>query len=276
MATITLTSGGTDVLSDLLGANDIVTGLLANIVSGDSLEAGAGTDVLQITGGASGDTVTIAADSASNQVSSVDGVVFTGFELFDFTSFAGTVTFTAGTSTTQFSFSGGSGDDIVTGATAISGTGNASNNILTGNEGANTLTGLAGSDTLIGNDGNDTLIGTNNTTAVIEKDILTGGDGNDIYVLGTTTDAFYKANGTNDYALIQGFVDTEDTVRLHKPGTTDKYYLGTASTIGAGTGIYFDTNTSGSLNAGDDLVGFLKGVTLTAGEITTQDGFAFV
>ena len=58
----------------------------------------------------------------------------------------------------------------LTGTTAISGTGNASDNIITGNSGANILTGEDGNDTLIGGAGNDTLI---------------GGLGDDYYVFGS-------------------------------------------------------------------------------------------
>ncbi|HEY9692384.1 MAG TPA: Calx-beta domain-containing protein [Oculatellaceae cyanobacterium] len=61
----------------------------------------------------------------------------------------------------------------LTGTTAINGTGNAGNNVLTGNSTNNTLTGDAGNDTLTGNAGVDTLI---------------GGLGDDVYVVDSTTD----------------------------------------------------------------------------------------
>ena len=54
----------------------------------------------------------------------------------------------------------------LTGTTAINGTGNTLDNILTGNSAANTLTGNAGHDTLDGGAGDDTL---------------RGGTGNDTY-----------------------------------------------------------------------------------------------
>ncbi len=54
----------------------------------------------------------------------------------------------------------------LTGSSAINGTGQALNNVLTGNTGVNTLSGLAGNDTLEGKAGNDAL---------------TGGDGADVY-----------------------------------------------------------------------------------------------
>lgn len=45
------------------------------------------------------------------------------------------------------------------GASAISGTGNASDNVLWGNAAANTLTGAAGNDILVGQGGADKMLG---------------------------------------------------------------------------------------------------------------------
>ena len=58
---------------------------------------------------------------------------------------------------------------ILTGNTAINGTGNAVNNVLIGNSAANSLVGGAGNDRLDGGSGADSL---------------TGGTGNDTYVMG--------------------------------------------------------------------------------------------
>ena len=56
----------------------------------------------------------------------------------------------------------------MTGTTAINGTGNTLDNVLTGNSANNTLTGGAGNDTLDGGIGNDTMIGgTGNDTSVV-------------------------------------------------------------------------------------------------------------
>ena len=57
--------------------------------------------------------------------------------------------------------------------TAINGTGNSLNNVITGNSGNNTLDGKAGIDTLIGGDGNDTYIV--DTTTVTITETATGG-----------------------------------------------------------------------------------------------------
>ena len=62
---------------------------------------------------------------------------------------------------------------ILTGMTAINGTGNSLDNVLTGNSGVNTLTGGAGNDRLDGKAGGDKLL---------------GGSGNDSYVVDSTDD----------------------------------------------------------------------------------------
>ena len=69
---------------------------------------------------------------------------------------------------------------ILTGTSALSGTGNTLDNVLTGNSGANTLTGLAGNDTIDGGTGNDTMV---------------GGQGNDTYFVNVATDLIMEAAG---------------------------------------------------------------------------------
>jgi len=68
----------------------------------------------------------------------------------------------------------------LTGSTAINGTGNALDNVLTGNTGANTLTGGDGDDTISGGTGNDTMV---------------GGTGNDSYVVDVATDVITENAG---------------------------------------------------------------------------------
>jgi len=62
----------------------------------------------------------------------------------------------------------------LTGASAISGTGNVLDNEMTGNSGSNSLSGLAGRDVLVGGGGADTLLGGD------DDDLLVGGAGNDV------------------------------------------------------------------------------------------------
>ena len=57
---------------------------------------------------------------------------------------------------------------MLTGTSAINGTGNTLNNTLTGNSAANTLSGGTGADTLIGGAGNDTYV-VNNTADVVTE-----------------------------------------------------------------------------------------------------------
>jgi len=72
----------------------------------------------------------------------------------------------------------------LTGTSAINGTGNTLDNVLTGNSGKNTLTGGAGNDTLNGGAGTDTLI---------------GGTGDDTYIVDSTTDTITElANEGSD------------------------------------------------------------------------------
>uniref|UniRef100_UPI00374C8E11 calcium-binding protein n=1 Tax=Nitrosomonas sp. TaxID=42353 RepID=UPI00374C8E11 len=64
---------------------------------------------------------------------------------------------------------------ILTGTTAVNGTGNDLDNVITGNSAANQLNGQAGNDTLNGGGGDDTLTGWSGA------DIMIGGLGNDTY-----------------------------------------------------------------------------------------------
>ncbi|QSV53451.1 MAG: hypothetical protein HEP80_05730 [Dolichospermum sp. UKL201] len=78
----------------------------------------------------------------------------------------------------------------LTGTTAINGTGNAANNVITGNSGNNTINGGAGNDTLDGGGGIDVLI---------------GGTGNDIYIVDSTTDTITE-NASSGTDTIQSSV----------------------------------------------------------------------
>ena len=69
----------------------------------------------------------------------------------------------------------------LTGSSAIHGTGNTSDNVLTGNSGANTLSGL---------DGNDTLDGG------VGADVMLGGTGNDVYIVDDAGDSLTESSGS--------------------------------------------------------------------------------
>ncbi|PZM78830.1 MAG: hypothetical protein DKT66_23305 [Candidatus Melainabacteria bacterium] len=82
---------------------------------------------------------------------------------------------------------------VLVGSSAINGTGNSLNNVMTGNSASNSLSGLGGNDSLLGGDGNDTLDGGTG------DDTLVGGMGNDAYFVDTSNDVVTEnsAEGTD-------------------------------------------------------------------------------
>lgn len=103
----------------------------------------------------------------------------------------------------------------LTGGSAISGTGNNLNNVITGNGGANTLSGLNGADTISGGNGADTLNGG------VGHDTLTGGAAADKFLF---TGPIVAANS--------------DTITDFSHAQHDKIQLENAvfTALGAGTG----------------------------------------
>jgi Ca2+-binding RTX toxin-like protein len=94
----------------------------------------------------------------------------------------------------------------LTGSVAISGTGNALDNVLVGNAAANTLIAGAGDDVADGGDGNDVLDGGDGDDALTGgdgDDLLIGAAGNDILVAGTGRDTLLGGAG-NDVVIGKG------------------------------------------------------------------------
>ena len=82
---------------------------------------------------------------------------------------------------------------LLDGGSAVNGTGNAFDNVITGNSADNILNGVAGNDTLNGAAGNDTLYGG------AGSDVMSGGSGNDTYNtdgLDAITEALNAGNDT--------------------------------------------------------------------------------
>ncbi|MFN4341574.1 MAG: calcium-binding protein [Azonexus sp.] len=206
--------------------NNVITGNgVANILSG-----GAGADTM--IGGAGNDTYVI--DNAGDFVTEFTNE---GTDLVQ-----SSVTYTLSANVENLT---------LTGTTAVSGTGNALDNVLTGNTAANTLTGNAGNDTLNGGTGADTMV---------------GGVGHDTYVVDNTSDVITElaAEGTD---LVQSSVTytlSTNVENLTLTGTTaikgtgnslDNILIGNsaANTLTGGDGN--DTINGGSGN--DTMVGGL-------------------
>jgi Ca2+-binding RTX toxin-like protein len=149
---------GTDAIT---GTGNVLNNRLTGNSAANALDGGAGDDVLDggggpdlLIGGTGNDRYVVS--DAGDRVSERAGEGIDTVET--------AVAFTLPTDVE---------DLVVTGTSAINGTGNAQDNHLTGNGGANTLSGGAGDDALDGGTGNDTLI---------------GGTGNDTYFVGETGD----------------------------------------------------------------------------------------
>ena len=115
----------------------------------------------------------------------------------------------------------------LTGTDALTGTGNALDNLITGNSGDNSLFGGDGNDTLDGGAGNDTL---------------TGGAGNDTYVVDRTSDVVIE-----DY---RGGKDTVQSSVDYRLGETVENLTLTGSDALSGTGNDRDNVITG--NSGDN------------------------
>src|SRR5262249_26387459 len=138
----------------------------------DTLIGGTGADTFNA--GAGNDTL----DGGSSGADRLTGGAGDDLYIVSHTGMTLTEAARGGTDTVQssitFTLAANFENVALTGAAAINGTGNASDNVITGNSGANTLNGAGGNDTFkatIG-DGNDSMI---------------GGAGTDTYDLSATT-----------------------------------------------------------------------------------------
>lgn len=134
--------------ANLNGTGNSVANVLTGNAGDNVLNGGTGTDTM--VGGAGNDTyvLDVAADVVTEAANAGTDTVQIG------------VAYTLGANVENLT---------LTGSSAVNGTGNTLNNVLTGNSGNNTLTGAAGNDTLDGGAG---------------ADILVGGADNDTYKLG--------------------------------------------------------------------------------------------
>ena len=152
--------------------NDGAVSVLNGGAGADSMRGGAGNDTYVIDN--VGDTVTETANAGTDTVQSRLG-------------------FTLGNNVEYLT---------LTGTSAINGTGNTLNNVITGYGAANSLRGGVGNDTLNGSVGNDVLI---------------GGAGNDRLAGGTGNDTFHFDNKVGKDTIID-FNSVADTFRFSQAG----------------------------------------------------------
>jgi Ca2+-binding RTX toxin-like protein len=197
-------------------ASNILTGGLGN----DTLNGSTGADTL--IGGLGNDTYVV--DNAGDVV---------------------TEALNEGTDTVQTSITYTLSSNVenltLTGSSAINGTGNELDNVLTGNSGANTLTGGIGNDTLSGGTGADTLI---------------GGLGNDTYVVDNTGDIVTEA-------LNEGTDTVQSSITYTLGANVENLTLTGTSAIN-GTGNELDNVLTGN-SASNVLTGAAGNDTLNGG-----------
>ncbi|MFM6038159.1 MAG: beta strand repeat-containing protein, partial [Sphaerospermopsis kisseleviana] len=216
-----LTLTGTTAINGTGNAgNNILTGNGGN----NTLDGGDGNDTLN--GGTGIDTLI---GGAGNDIYVVDSTtdVITEVASQGTDTVQSSVTFTLANLATVENLT-------LTGTTAINGTGNAGNNILTGNGGNNTLNGGDGNDTLNGGAGIDTLYGEDG------NDTISGGVGSDTITGGLGTDRFVYSN-FNDSLLA-----APDRIIDFNPGESDRIALAALPTSLFNAGVF---STATTLNA---------------------------
>jgi Ca2+-binding RTX toxin-like protein len=151
----------------------------------------------------------------------------------------------------------------LTGSSAINGTGNALDNLITGNSGINTLAGGDGNDTLIGGGGADTLNGENgnDTLKWDSSDTINGGAGFDALLYADAGDLDFSASKiANIEAINLGASDDNNNgIILSLADVVD------IASTSSGTGFSANGDAIDLFVFGDNDGGVRDNVTLTGG-----------
>ncbi|PSB08387.1 hypothetical protein C7B62_16995, partial [Pleurocapsa sp. CCALA 161] len=216
-----LTLTGTSAINGTGNAlNNTITGNPAN----NQLDGGLGNDTM--TGGTGNDTYVVdAAGDVVNETSTTATEIDT---------VNASVTHTLGANVENLT---------LTGTSAIDGTGNDLNNIITGNTANNQLDGGLGNDTMTGGTGNDTM---------------TGGTGNDTYVVDAAGDV------VSEISTIATEIDTVNASVTHTLGANVENLTLTGTTAINGTGNTLNNTLTGN-TANNQLDGGLGNDIMTGG-----------
>jgi Ca2+-binding RTX toxin-like protein len=146
----------------------------------DYLDGGIGIDTM--IGGSGNDTYLV--DNAGDVVTETDATATGGIDTVN-----AAVSYILGANIENLTLTG----------SAITGTGNASNNIIAGTTGNNTLSGGDGNDVLNGGAGDDNLdggLGNDNLNGGTGNDTMSGGDGDDVYIVDSINDITTETSTT--------------------------------------------------------------------------------
>jgi Ca2+-binding RTX toxin-like protein len=246
--------------------NNFITGNTANnsltgVDGVDTLDGGSGSD--SMSGGTGNDTYVV--DNVGDVVSETSTVAT------EIDTVQSNLTYTLGANLENLT---------LTGMSAIGGTGNALNNLLTGNIASNSITGAEGNDTVNGGAGNDKLYGKTGNDLLIGSqgddyfsgldgvDTLIGDEGNDSFNGGTGSDRFvYDTNAAfisssvgggfsvpSEFAVVgsDAAATTANALIVYSSDTDNLFYNQNGVTTGLGSGGQFATLSGiSSLSAND-------------------------
>jgi Ca2+-binding RTX toxin-like protein len=245
-------SGGTDTIDYSSSAAAVSVNLTTNVVSGGDAQGDTLVAFEKVIGSGFNDTLTSSTSGLTLQGGLGDDLYVVGATGITVTEAVGEGTDEVQTSLASMSLASWANVERLayTGSAAFTGTGNASDNVITGGAGNDTLTGGAGADQLIGGAGTDTASYTD-ATAAVTINLATGV--NTGFAAGDTYDSIETFLGSN-YG--DTFVGDANTTNFNGGSGTDTIdYSASSATVN----VNLTTNAVSGGNAqGDTLTSFEK------------------